>query len=350
MRAILNGRLCRIQKPFLGASAGASSLASARAIASAVMLAALTAVGMSACGPSLQPAPTPAPVPAATRPEPVVPAVVERVVSTWRLPATLPSTRYLTEISAQLERDSAGRVVAQRAETRALVTLQGRRDSLGAFRGSGYVDSFSVRGLEQVLTANRGDAISTPVPILPQGAMPAGTPTTPRVQFDVTLDPRMLHVAVRPVLANECDRVESAAANMVRDIVVRLPRTIEVGATWSDSTVAFLCRLGVPITSRSKSNYVVERADKVQDRTELVVRRTSTTELAGELRTSWRVLTLAAIGGSTELIRVDALSGIVREAQSDGQLTIKLNDTSRLDGTGAQELRQTTKGRVTLAR
>ena len=113
-------------RPTMHATTHAFASASARALASAVLLTALTVLSMSACGPALQRAPTPAPAPAAPRPEPVVPVVVAPAVSKWTLSATLPSTRYLTEISAQLERDSAGRAVAQHVETRALENLRRR--------------------------------------------------------------------------------------------------------------------------------------------------------------------------------------------------------------------------------
>lgn len=257
------------------------------------------------------------------------------------MPAVVPSSKYLSEVSATLERDSAGRVLTEHVETRGIITLQGRRDSLGAFRGTGVVDSFTVRGLENTLANSQGESPrSTAVPVL------ADPPLT--VSFDAAFDARNLRVATRPALANECDRRETGATNIVRDVLVRLPRNLTVGQSWQDSSVSFICRLGVPITARTKSSYTIDRADKVQGGIELVVRRLADTQLAGELKSTWRTMTVAASGRTTHSIRVDATSGVVRTVESDGLLTIKLNDTSRRDGSGNQEIRQKTKSRITL--
>ena len=259
------------------------------------------------------------------------------------MPTVIPSAKYMNEMTATLERDSAGRVLTEHVMTRGLITLQGRRDSLGAIRGSGVVDSFTIRGLESAAAVRPGETpATTTVPVL--------TPPVLNVMFDAVLDSRILRVAARPSLPNECDRPETGATSLVRDLIVRLPRTLAVGATWRDSTVSFLCRLGVPITTRSNSVFIIEGTDKVQGRVELLLRKTSDVQLAGELRNTWRVMTVAASGRTTQVIRIDATSGLVRSLDSDGQLTVRLNDTSRRDGSGAQEVRQTTKGHVAFVR
>jgi hypothetical protein len=304
------------------------------------MVVSSTIVALAACGGSVKPTPAPAAPPPA--PVPVAPTpVAEPVIERWTMPAVVPSARYQSDVSAALERDSAGRAIAERVETHALITLNGRRDSLGAFRGTGTVDSFVVRGLEGALAPNRGEAPnSTPVPVLQE------KPLT--VQFEAAFDARNLRVATRPPLANECDRPETGATALVRDLLVRLPKSLTVGQTWSDSSVSFVCRLGVPITSRSKSVYTLERADKVQGGIELVIKRVSDVILAGELKSTWRTVLVNATGKTTHNIRVDGTSGIVRSIESDGLLTIKLSDSSRRDGSANQEIRQATKGRVVL--
>ncbi|MEO7997286.1 MAG: hypothetical protein ABI852_07560 [Gemmatimonadaceae bacterium] len=299
------------------------------------------AILAAACGGGLQPAPTPTPAP--PTPAPVVPIVLEPTVERWTMPAVMPSTKYVNEVATTLERDSAGRVLTEHVTTRGIITLQGRRDTLGAFRGSGAVDSFTVRGLERVLTPGQAES---------KGSMqvPVVTVAPLNVMFDAVLDSRIFRVAARPALPNECDRPETGATSLVRDLIVRLPKTLSVGATWRDSTVSFLCRLGVPITTRSNAVFTIERAEQVQGRTELIVRKTSDIQLTGDLRSTWRVLTVSATGRATQLIRVDASNGVLRSADVDGMLTVKLTDTSRRDGSGTQEVRQTTKGRVTFLR
>ncbi|MEP6833489.1 MAG: hypothetical protein ABJB74_08850 [Gemmatimonas sp.] len=300
----------------------------------------LSAVFATACGGSaIKPSPAATPPPPA--PTPVIPIVVEPVIERWTMPAVVPSTNYVSEVSAALERDSAGRVLTEHVDTRAMITLQGRRDTLGAFHGSGVVDSFTVRGLERALTPNQNESVSrTPVPVL------VDPPLT--ISFDAAFDARNLRVSTKPSLANECDRPETGATNLVRDLLVRLPARLIVGQSWQDSSVSFVCRLGIPITTRTKSSYTVERADKIKSGVELIVQRLSDAQLSGELKSTWRTLTIAASGRTTYLIRIDATTGVVRAVESDGTLAIKLSDTSRRDGSGTQDIRQITKGRIVL--
>lgn len=285
--------------------------------------------------------PSPAPTFPSPAPAPVIPITIEPVIERWAIPAVMPSTKYLSEVSAALERDSAGRVLTEHVDTRGLITLQGRRDTLGAFRGFGLVDSFTISGLEKALAPNQVES-------KPRTSVPVFSDPPMTVSFDAAFDARNLRISTKPALANECDRPETGATNMVRDLLVRLPARLIVGQAWQDSSVSFVCRLGVPITSRTRSIYSVERADKVQGGIELIVRRIAETQLNGESKSTWRTVTVSATGRSTHNIRVDGTTGAVRAVESDGLLTIKLHDTSRRDGSGAQEIRQITKGRITL--
>ena len=289
-------------------------------------------------------------VAAATLPPPPTPTpevVVPEVVSNWTMPAAVAMTRYVTEVSATLERDSAGRPLQEHVETRALISLQGKRDSTGALRANGLVDSFTVRGLERALSPsnqgerNQGDrANSTTVALIP--AVPVG------VSFDAVIGEHTIRVTTRPPLANECDKPETGATNIVRELLIRLPKTVSVGARWRDSTLSFQCRLGVPITSRTRAEYIVDRAEKVHDRTDLIVRKTTDTQLDGNTRSTWRTVTITGTGRATQLIRIDAATGIVQSIDGDGALTVRISDTSRRDGSGMQEVRQTTHSRTAL--
>jgi hypothetical protein len=259
---------------------------------------------------------------------------------TWSIPAVPPALRYVTEVNATLERDSVGRVVQQHVQSRGVITLQTRRDSLGGMRSTGVVDSFTVRGLEEVLsptvTADARSGKSVPVVVAPPLS----------VQFDATLDARTLRVTTRPPLANECDSPETGATSLVRDVMVRVPKTLSVGLQWSDSTVGFMCRLNVPITVRSRSLYLVERSEQVSNHVELILKRITYTQLDGNLQSTWRTVTLIGAGQVTQLVRVDVASGAVRSIDGDGLLSIKLTDTGRRDGSGVQELRQKTTSRT----
>ncbi|MDQ6611391.1 MAG: hypothetical protein M3Y64_03080 [Gemmatimonadota bacterium] len=279
-----------------------------------------------------------------TAPPPVVaPAIVAPItVNSWTMPPTVMTARYLIEVAAKLERDSAGRQLQEHVDTRALVSLQGRRDASGGLRANGLVDSFTVRGLERALSPSSQSDQANGVPLALVPSLPVV------VSFDAVLDERTLRVTTRPPLANECDRPESGATNIVRELLVRIPKTLSAGARWRDSIVAYQCRLGIPITTRTRAEYVVDRAEKVRDRTELVVRRTADTQLDGNVRSTWRTLTITGTGRTDQTIRIDAETGILQRIDGDGTLTVRLNDSSRRDGSGMQEVRQTTHSRTVL--
>ncbi|MEP6779769.1 MAG: hypothetical protein ABJC26_07765 [Gemmatimonadaceae bacterium] len=308
-----------------------------RAIARAILIALLVAVG----GCSKAVAPTPVVVAAPPPPpEPVV--VVQPAITSWTIPATFASTWYLTEVSATLETDSLGHAIMEHVETRALIALQGRRDSLGGLRANGQVDSFTVRGLERaLLPLNQSDKATT----APLAAVPASSLA---VAFDASIEAHNIRVTTRPPLANECDRAESGATNLVRELLIRVPKTLSVGTTWRDSTAGFRCRLGVPITSFTRASYVVDRMEKVSGRTMLIVRRSTETQLDGNLKSSWRTLSITGTGRATQNIRIDAVTGVIQSIDGDGTLILRLNDSARRDGQGTQEVRQTTKSRTSL--
>jgi hypothetical protein len=258
------------------------------------------------------------------------------------VPATLPSTRYLTEVDATLEHDSAGRVLQEHVQSRGVIALQLRRDSLGNIRANGMVDSFTVRGLEDVLSppASTDNRTGRAIPVVPV------TPLS--VLFDAVLDERALRVVTRPPLANECDRPEGGATNLVREMMVRVPKVLSIGTAWSDSTIAFMCRLSVPITTRTRSSYIVDRTERVANRIELVVKRVTDTQLDGNLKSTWRTVTLSGVGHTTQMVHLDAITGVVRGIEGDGVLTVRLSDSSRRDGSGTQEVRQKTTSRTTV--
>ena len=299
----------------------------------AVAITALIVANAGACNKAVVSAPVAGPPPPPTV-EPMV--VAPTVIASWTIPATLAPARYLTEVSATLERDSAGRVLQEHVETRAFISLQGRRDSTGGLRANGLVDSFTVRGLERALSSSNQSDNTGKTTVAVVSALPLV------VSFDAAIEEHSIRVITRPPLANECDRPESGATNLVRELLIRVPKTLEVGTAWRDSTAGFLCRLGVPITSRTRADYFVVRAEKMPGRTELVLRRTTDTQLDGNLRSTWRTLTVTAVGRASQTIRIDAATGIVQSIDGDGTLTVKLSDSSRRDGLGTQEVRQTT--------
>jgi hypothetical protein len=232
------------------------------------------------------------------------------------MPGQVALASYDAKVVARLDRDSAGQSRREQVETRALIVLQLARDSSGALRGSGHVDSFSVRGLENALSADASAAASA---------------TLNRVLFDAVLDASSARVTTRPVLANECDQPEAGATALVRELLIRIPTTLSVDDRWQDTTAAFICRSGIPITVRQRNSYRVERAVDVDGHAMLAVRRTIETALDGSIHTTWRTVDLMGTGHAEQLISVDAVLGSIAAIDGTSTLSLKVTDSARRD-------------------
>ena len=230
-------------------------------------------------------------------------------------------------VRTALQRDSAGMSEQGDLESSARIALTLRRDPRGGLRGTGRVDSFTVR-------ASGASAYTTTAPSAP----PVTAPPLGSVNVDVLLDSSFVRASVRPALANECDRPEAAAASMARDLLVRVPTSVAVGERWRDSLVAFVCRGGVPITMRTVTETVVERSDDGDRRLQL--RRTLTTRLEGVLRSPWRQVELAGEGVGGQTITLDIARGTIVELDGESTLTFRMANGSLRDASRVQRVVQ----------
>lgn len=268
---------------------------------------AVVVVVLSACGgPPLTPA-APAPLPA---PAPISPprAATARVL----LPGRIPATTWRVQSVSRISMSSGGGVNAaaneQRVETAGVVSWSSDRLPSGALRASGQVDSFTVR---TSFDAPRNRLVPTP---------------TVLVLLEATLDSALLRVATRPPLANECDRPETAASVLARELLVRVPNGIAAGDRWKDSSVTLVCRGGVPMTVYTSIISNLEMMD--DDR--LVVRREITGRLEGQGGSPFRALQLAGTSSGSQRVEIAAQRGTVERLEGSGTLT--LTATERLPG------------------
>ncbi len=268
-----------------------------------------------ACGRAAVPPPIIAPTPPPVVPPAVVPVPARLVVA-----SSVTERRYDVRSSARIERDSAGRKDEQRVESRGLVVWSLQRSDDGALHGIGRVDSFTVR--------IEGAGLVAPPPI-PSSGTTSASRVPPSVAFDAVLDATTLRVVTRPPLANECDRPESGATALVRDLMLRIPTSLVTGDRWRDSSASVICRVGIPIIVRSQHDYLLERVDGVGSVSTLVVKRTTTTRLEGKLGSAWRALELAGSGTATADVRVDVTTGALVQIDGSGVLTLQLTDRSR---------------------
>ena len=259
-----------------------------------------------ACAP-VAPTPSPAPTPPVTVPTPPTPVVSSGV----HLPRVQPGSRWtiaaVTRLNVSGAAMPAGVSDEQRIDTRAVVSLSSTRTATGALRGSGQIDSFTVR-------SSLADA--TP-PLATTGSAPV-RPSL--LLIDALIDSTTLRVVSRPPLANECDRPEVSAMQLARELLVRIPDGVAQGDQWRDSTVTVVCRNGVPLTVYTTTR---SRLEKVSRET-LVVTRDISTTLDGTGGTAFRAFTLVGSGTGSQRLEIGAVSGILERLQGASTLTMQV--------------------------
>lgn len=244
-----------------------------------------------------------------------VPLSMEIAPTLTLIAAAVRDARYDVRSLARVTSDSAGRPIEQRTETSGVVTIALQRSADGAFRGNGRVDSFTVQMASEALRLDS-------------------------VFFDAVLDATGLRVVTRPLLTNECDRSETSATALAREVLLRIPSTVQVGSRWVDSTIAFVCRSSVPLTVRTVNDYVVERIDGREQNAMVHVRRAFTVRVDGKLASPWRPLDVSGVGSGSQRVVIDAARGAVQSLDGNSTITLQLSDRTRPNGARAQRVVQ----------
>jgi hypothetical protein len=240
----------------------------------------------------------------------------------YAIPALVTDSRYQVQSIATLERDSAGRRDVQKMTSSAQVVVRLRRQLSGGFDATGRLYGYSV-----------------------QSALSTTAVAIDSLRFDAVLDSLALRVAMQPPLVNECDRPESGALSLVRDLLIRVPASLTVGARWRDSTVALVCRANLPMVVRTIADYVVtDTAHTREDGVLLVIRRTSNARVEGKLQAPWRSVEVTGLGTGTLDAQVSVRSGAVRRVQSTSTLILTATDRTSPSSVRSQQVTQ----RVTL--
>ena len=308
----------------------------ARSIA-ALSIAALLATA--ACSRSAPPATRP------TTPAPIPPIPETIPAPRFSLPATIAETVYDVQVTTEISLDSAGVFTRDTVENSARVSLALRRDARGFLRGTGRVDSFTVRGSNDSPRVTTQRPVRAPGVRTPPGQAQVGgsrqQPQFTAVTIDAVLDSSFTRAVVRPPLANECDRQEAlkaAAAAVARDLLVRVPATLGVGDRWRDSVVTFVCNGGVPMTMRTIiESEVMGTRDANRS---LLVHRTLSMRLDGNDRTPWTQVTVDADGTGTQDVVVDVSSGAMVEFSGRSTLTVRVTSGSQRDAPRTQQVVQ----------
>ena len=195
-----------------------------------------------------------------------------------------------------------------RIDTRALISMSFDRAVSGALRGSGRIDSFTVRSS----MAESPKTLAAP-------AAPSIRPSV-SVLIDALSDSTTLRVVSRPPLANECDRPEVSAMQLARELLVRIPDGVVEGRQWRDSTVALVCRNGLPLTVYTTTHSTLTR----KSRETLVVTRELRTTLEGKGGTAFRAFEVVGTGSGSQRLEISTLTGILETLQGTSTLTLHM--------------------------
>ncbi len=279
---------------------------------------------MSGCQSAAAPTPTPRPTPA---PAPTPVATAPTAVTTrYTIPALVTDTRYQVESKAVLERDSAGRRESQQLNSRADAVVRQRRQASGALNATGRMYAYAV-----------------------QSSLGPSTPRIDSLRFEAVLDAQALRVVLQPPLENECDRPESGALALVRDLFVRVPNSVSVGERWRDSTVQLVCRASIPMVVRTTADYEVLDSARRDNEVALRIRRTTATRLEGKVASPWRALEVSGVGTGTLEFELSVLTGAVRTLDGTSTLTMTVTDKTSASAIRAQQVTQrvTTHAQIT---
>lgn len=255
-----------------------------------------------ACAP-VTPPPSAAPTLRVERPVPPAVAVYGRVMLPSSLPQTTWSIASVTRLSVTGAAMPAGVSNEQRIDTQAHISMTLNRAQSGALRGSGHVDSFTVRSSFTDRTTSA--ATTSPVSLL---------------LIDALLDSTTLRIVARPPLVNECDRPEVSAMQLAGALLVRIPDGVAKGDQWRDSAVTLACRNGVPLIVYTTTRSTLEQ----HSRESLVIKREINITLEGKGGTAFRAFDLVGSGSGSQRLEVAAVSGILEKLQGTSTFRLKV--------------------------
>ena len=178
----------------------------------------------------------------------------------------------------------------------------------GALRGSGQVDSFTVRS--SIAESPGPPSVTTSTSIRPSSSL----------LIDALIDSTILRVVSRPPLANECDRPEVSAMQLARELLVRIPDGVVEGSQWRDSTVALVCRNGVLLTVYTTTRSTLTK----MSRDTLLVTREHRTTLEGKGGTAFRAFEVVGTGSGSQRLEIAALTGILEHLIGTSTLTLQV--------------------------
>jgi hypothetical protein len=119
-----------------------------------------------------------------------------------------------------------------------------------------------------------------------------------------------------------CDSMREVAEATVRNTLARIPRTLVIGATWSDSVKTTLCRGSIPMTSTMQSVYRIQDIQDSAGTSLLRIARASRLSLSGSGLQNGRQVTVSGQGQSETIQTYGISNGAF--LGSDGHSSMEL--------------------------
>lgn len=201
-------------------------------------------------------------------------------------------------------------------------TFRGSSDTLMVV---GVIDSLSVASTRETGAPLRQLAAAVTIDLRP------GAIDSLRVPLDST------------VPTPNCDTMEDAARALARDIHVWVPRGVQRGQRWSDSTSAAVCRGGIPMVATTQAIFEARNVQSRGDTTIVQVLRRSTLTLSGAGLQGSRKIAVRGTGTSETLFSYDLHAGSFLESTGHSTLQLRFETIQQ-----TEEVTQRSTSRVRL--
>jgi hypothetical protein len=142
-----------------------------------------------------------------------------------------------------------------------------------------------------------------------------------------------------PVISGPCRAVSDAPLGSVRDLLIRVPDTLVVGTSWSDSGSYQTCRDGIPLTVSASRRFRVSEYRSTPGA--LVVDRTAQFTLRGFAARSGDTTFVEGTGTGAMRYTIDPASGAILNGDGTGALDLIVRGRTK-----SERARQTSRVRV----
>jgi hypothetical protein len=107
-----------------------------------------------------------------------------------------------------------------------------------------------------------------------------------------------------------------------RDLWLRLPDTLRIGTTWTDSSSTMTCRDGIPLRMNAHRTFRLERSDARDAGVVLLVSRSQRVTLDGAGSQWGEAVRVSGAGAGEMILTLDAGTGVVVEAAGHSTLDL----------------------------